>query len=225
MTPPTWVASTGVPTARASTTMCGKFSQLEDRSAASAARRSSNTACRGCGPRNRARPSSGIERASSWSRSRYGPSPARTSDTSGFRTTASSATGIAFCGTMRPANTSVLPSRPWRRRSSSRSPSSGGETGFGITTTFSAGSPQPSASSRSASLGMITRLARASARSRMRRRTPIRMPRASWKAPRSAPKSRQRSERSKTGSEVSLRTIGLRASAAPRLERPIIPVE
>ena len=205
--------------------MCGKFSQLDDRSAASAARRSSKTACRGCGPRKRARPSSGSERASSWSRSRYGPSPARTRDTSGFRTTASSATGIAFCGTMRPAKTSVRPSRPWRRRSSSRSPSSGGgETGFGITTTFSAGSPQPSASSRSASLGMITRLARASARSRARRRTPIRNPRACWNAPRSAPKSRQRSERSKTGSEVSFRTVGFRATAAPRLERPIIPV-
>src|SRR5205085_126997 len=36
VTPPTSVASTGVPTARASTTMCGKFSQLEERSAAAA---------------------------------------------------------------------------------------------------------------------------------------------------------------------------------------------
>ena len=46
-TPPTAVAITGVPTARASSTVCGRFSQAELSTAASAARKSRSTPSRG----------------------------------------------------------------------------------------------------------------------------------------------------------------------------------
>ena len=70
--------------------------------------------------RSRAFTPSRAARASA--RSRSGPSPATTSETPSSRRTARSATSSAFCGTSRPARTSVGPSKPWRRRSSSRSP-------------------------------------------------------------------------------------------------------
>ena len=54
-TPPTAVAITGVPTARASTTVCGKFSQLELSTAASAPAKRRSTSARSPPPRNRTR--------------------------------------------------------------------------------------------------------------------------------------------------------------------------
>ena len=56
-TPPAAVAITGVPTASASTTVCGKFSQLEESTAASAAANSSSTV-RAAGRRAAARATS-----------------------------------------------------------------------------------------------------------------------------------------------------------------------
>src|SRR5581483_9010721 len=111
-TPPVAVAITGVPTASASTTVCGKFSQLDESSDASAAAKSSSTPCRGSGPRSRTRspsPSSPTARSTA---PRSSPSPAIANETSGSAATASRATRSDFCGARRPAKASAGPSRP-----------------------------------------------------------------------------------------------------------------
>jgi len=53
----------------------------------------------------------------------------------------------------------------------------------------------------------------------------IRAPPVCWNVSRSEAQSPNRIERSNTGSDVSLTRIGFRASAVPRVLRPIIPVE
>ena len=148
-TPPVRVAITGVPTASASTTECGKFSHTEESSAASPARKSSSTPWRWSGPRKRAWPSCS-------SAARSGPSPAIASATPARRA-ASIPMSSAFCAVSRPAKTSVGPSKPSSSRSSSRGRSSGiGGAGFASTVTRSASAPQPSARSRMYAEGVTT---------------------------------------------------------------------
>src|SRR5712691_1392992 len=109
-TPPASIASTGVPTASASTTVCGKFSQLEERIVASAARNSSTMRSRGCAPRKRTRSAIPSSRARPSSAARSGPSPAITNRTPSVAATASSARESDFCAVRRPAKASVAPS-------------------------------------------------------------------------------------------------------------------
>ena len=137
-TPPTSVAIAGVPTASASTSVCGKFSHAEERSAASARRKSASTSSRESGPRKRTRPS----RPSSRHAPRAPPARRRRRRARGRppapRATASSATPSAFGAVSRPANASSGRSA-WARAGSSGS----GGVGFGSTEIRSAGTPQP----------------------------------------------------------------------------------
>ena len=170
-TPPTAVATTGVPTASASTTLCGRFSQAEVESAASAARYSVRTSSRERGPEKRTRSAIPSAEACRSSDCRSGPSPATTSETSPSRATASSASPRAFWRVRRPAVASVKPFRPSATRASSRAGSVGSAgAGFGTTTSRSAGTPQPTARSRRYALGTTTRVARRSAAFRVARR-------------------------------------------------------
>ena len=89
--------------------MCGKFSQADGSSEASAARKRRSTARAGRCPRKRTRPSSPSSPTRRSSAPRSGPSPATTSVTSGRAASASSATPSAFCGPSRPAKTSTCP--------------------------------------------------------------------------------------------------------------------
>ncbi len=80
-TPPTAVAITGVPTASASTTVCGKFSHADERIAASAVRKSASTSSRPSAPRNSTRSASPSAAARDSSAARSSPSPASRSVT------------------------------------------------------------------------------------------------------------------------------------------------
>ena len=154
------VEITGVPTASDSTTPCGKFSHAEERSDASAARKSSSTRSRGCAPRKRdLRPGA---RASSCARS--GPSPTTSRRTSGTRLDrgerdlerllARQAAGEDERRAVDAvAGAELLPRGHVRGT---------GGAGFGTTVTRSGATPQPIASSRRYADGQTTWAARRS---------------------------------------------------------------
>ena len=221
-TPPTAVAITGVPTASASTTVCGKFSQEDVSSDASAARKRARTPSRSSGPRKRTRPSSPRTDVSRCASARSGPSPAIRNETSSTRATASRATSSAFCRVIRPANASVGPSMPNLSRAASRSGSAGsGGAAFGMTVTRSSSTPHAIASDARYALGQTRASTRRSVRSRACRRTRTRAPPPNcWKASRSPSNSPMRRARSYASSATSLATTGRRASDAPSEARP-----
>ncbi len=176
-TPPTAVAITGVPTARASTTVCGKFSQDEVRSEASAARKSVSTPSRFSGPRKRTRPSRPSSATLRRRSGRSGPSPAIARVTPSTRTRASRATSSAFCFVIRPANASSGPSTSsCRARLVAIGKSGSGGAAFGSTVTRSRGTPQLTASAARYPLGQTRWATRRSARSRAFRSARTRSP-------------------------------------------------
>ena len=224
--PPTAVAITGVPVASASSSVCGRFSQADVRSAASTARNSAITSSRVPAPRKRTRsasPSSPARRSSS---ARSGPSPRTRSATSGTRARASSVSPSAFCAVSRPATPSAKPSMPRVARASSRVGCSGTSgAGFGTTSTREGSRPQPIAICRRYALGTTMRRARRRAAVRVARRNRRRRPRRSAWNSSSVPANRPaRRSRSYASSATSLTTSGRRPSAAPSAARRTIVV-
>ena len=108
-TPPTSVEITGVPTARDSTTLCGKFSQLDESTVASAAAKRSSISSRGRAPSKRTRSPRASLEISPTTRSRSSPSPAISSETPSTRDTASRSTASDFCAVSRPAKARTVP--------------------------------------------------------------------------------------------------------------------
>ena len=116
-TPPTRVAITGVPSASDSTTPCGKFSQAELSTIASAPRRYPSTPSREAEPTKRTRsPSSSSSRNRS-RRARSGPSPTTTRRAPSTRASAASASVEILRG-RQPAREDER--RPGRRQTSAR---------------------------------------------------------------------------------------------------------
>ena len=141
-TPPTAVATTGAPTASASTAACGRFSQRLGRTAARAPASARRTSSREREPANVdpvaecELPDARLERTPARAR------PRRRADAQpGTSTSAASATGSPFCDASRPTYTNV-PGASW-----SGTTSVGG--GAGLTST-SIGRPRPHPAATSA---------------------------------------------------------------------------
>ncbi len=173
--PPTAVAITGVPAASASSSVCGRFSQAEVRSATSTARKSAITSRRVPAPRKRTRsdtPSSAARRSSV---ARSGPSPRTSSSTPGTRARASSVSSSAFCAVSRPGGAereALDAERGARLAPASGATGTARAPGSGRRLTRAASRPQPSAIARRYALGTRTRRARRSAAVRVARSDP-----------------------------------------------------
>ena len=170
-TPPTAVAITGVPTASASTTVCGKFSQLDERIDASAARKSSTIRSRGSEPRNRTRSGEAELGDTQLERTALGRRRLRSEATRRRHATRRRARPRAPSGRSAALRTRVS-GRPSRTLlvapRAARSSGSGGD-GLGSTDTRSGRTPQPTASSARYALGVKTCAAYRSSASRARR--------------------------------------------------------
>ena len=147
-TPPTAVAITGHPTASASTTVCGKFSQADGRTEASAARKSRSTVSRGT------LPGSGLAHRgrASWTAARAHAARARRRREQVHAVRPDERVEEHADGLLRasrPAKTRASPSRSSSRRSSSRGGIGGTVgAGFGSTETRPGSRPQCRATSR-----------------------------------------------------------------------------